>query len=289
MIGDEQLYQIAVVFAGEWDVVPRGPGGSDAATTNLGSTGLFTFNLNSGNFPTSDKYPYKMAIQFDMLANNIEGGAMLCESPSVEGKVYAVKGRRDTSFAVGTYKLVAVSDEPPVSSITTHGGKLMINGKPANSWMSGNKLHWTRVDQMQDGYVEFSPDGTRIINSSFGCEGYRDFATKEDRSSDLNLTMLLNMNPYRTDSNGQSVELVQQNAMSQFYKIIQYYMPEDMLHNFIAAAQPPDLGDVQDIAEDNEANRDFMLHSLLPILQMPSNLPIGTQLKCLMCAEPKLS
>ena len=62
---------------------------------------------------------------------------------------------------------------------------------------------------------------------------------------------LLGMNPYVL-SDGNMVDKVQQNSMEDFYRILQYYMPPDYLHNFIAAS-PPDIGDIRDIAENDEA------------------------------------
>ena len=59
------------------------------------------------------------------------------------------------------------------------------------------------------------------------------------------------MNPYEL-SDGNVVDKVQQNSMEDFYRILQYYMPPDYLHNFIAA-NPPDIGDIRDIAEDDQA------------------------------------
>ena len=54
----------------EWE--PQEPDGSDGATTNISSEGLFTFLLKDGIKPPSDAFPYKMAFQFSQLASKIE-------------------------------------------------------------------------------------------------------------------------------------------------------------------------------------------------------------------------
>ena len=226
-IGNQQLYQTATVFADTntkktWDVEPRGPGGSGAAYTFLDTNWEFSFTLNTGYVLPSNAFPFKMAFKFDELAQSIEGGAMLCEKNVVKGKVYAMKGKIDNAFVVGYYRIVSTKGAQPPYNITVHGDKLIANGKPLEkSRMSGNQLIWENmeIDELampKSGFMEFSPDGTRIICSSFDSEGYRQVSTQGESSPDLSLTMFLNMNPNGTDSKGNHIELVQQNAMAGF-------------------------------------------------------------------------
>ena len=276
-VGNQQLYQTATIFEEvasktTWDVQPRGPGGSGAATTSLSPTFQFEFVVNTGySPPTSEYFPYKMVFQFDQLAKEIEGGAMLCDKLDPKlGKVFAIKGQVDNTFAVGSYKLYSEQAKP--TTLTTHGRKLVVNDKPVTmSWMSGDQLHWKHLNVLESqsdlpstGFVTFSPDGTRVISSSHGWKGHREFADSAPPST-LNLMTLLNMNPFGRDKDGNTVEFVQQTSMEGFYKIIQYYMPADLLHNFIAA-QPPDLGDIQAIAVDNSANKAFYANLAVPYL-----------------------
>ncbi len=273
-IGNQQLYQTATVFKDEgegstWDVQPRGPGGAGAATSSISPSGLFDFVVN-GLYkpPTTGTFPYKMAFQFDQLASSIEGGALLCGKKSNQGKVIAMKGKLDNSFAVGSYSLANNSGR--TTKLTTHGRKLVVNGEPLKtSFMSGNKLRWEKLSGgglPESGHVLFSPDGSRILDSSFGSNGFQDYATGEvGDASDLTLLELLNMNPFGTDSQGKQFEIVQQNCMGDFYKILQYYMPVDYLHNFIAA-EPPDLGELKNIADDNDANGPWYSSLAVPYL-----------------------
>lgn len=153
-VGNKPLYQTATVFKEtegntSWDVLPRGPGG---ATTTVSPSKELTFVLNDTYDPPLKTFPHKMAFQFTELTQNIEGGAMLCEEKSVNGKVYAMKGKSDNTFAVGSYHLVdnfavgsysfadkfevGSSDEFSGSSkLDTHGGKLTVNGKAFNNIM----------------------------------------------------------------------------------------------------------------------------------------------------------
>ena len=281
----QTIYQIATVFddtrAGDtWDVLPRGPGGTGAATTTIDGNNVLSFTFNPENAPEntppSNAYPFKMAFQFDELAQTIEGGAMLCQRNSVKGKMYAMKGQIDNSFAVGSYTMVPSEGAQSPTNINVHGGKLIgANGQPvANSHMHGSRLMWDNAETSDStmppsGHVEFSPDGTRITSSSFDSEGYRQVSPRYGSSSSLNIYSLINMNPDGTDADGNSVELVQQSSLADFYQILQYYMPPDLLNNFIAA-QPPDLGEIQEIADDNTDNREF--YSSLSIAYLTSAL-----------------
>ena len=274
-VGDQQLYQTAIVFKDNkanktWDVEPRGPGDSGAFSSNLSSTGQFTFSLNSGVKPEDGEYfPYRMAFQFTDLAQAITGGAILCKEDSTKGTVYAMHGKINNPLITGTYSLMSV-DGDDKGSLDTHSGKLVINGKKvASSGTTGNKLWWEGVDSAcipPKGFADFSPDGSKVIASSFGAIGSRsNAALVTDDSSTLQFQDLLNMNPFGNDDKGNTVDKVQQAAMEGFYKFIQFYMPKDYLHNFIAP-NPPDLGPLEDIAKDNADNQTFYSSLAVPYL-----------------------
>ncbi|XP_070534774.1 uncharacterized protein [Ptychodera flava] len=277
-IGDDTIWQTAVVFRDnhrdvDWDVQPRGPGG--AFSVELEGSGKFIFSLNGGYQPPDmgikdNIFPFKMVFDFDELAQNIEGGAMLCDERSLKGKVYAIKGTAQNHFIAGTYKVYHSGTFHTL--LTTHRQRLVIDGVMANkSGISGDKLWWqdltadesTKANLPQTGFVEFSPDGTVVTHSSFGVEGFRVHAKPEPQSS-LSIYDLLSMNPYQPSKDG-VLDVIQQSAMEGFYKVLQYYMPLDYLHDFIAA-NPPDLGDIKDIAEDNKANAEWYSKLSVPYL-----------------------
>ena len=104
---------------------------------------------------------------------------------------------------------------------------------------------------------------SNMSSTSSGGKGLRNHV--ETEPSELTLTVLLSMNPFGSDAQGNSAELVQRSSMEGFYKIIQYYMPEKLLKDFIAA-EPPDLGDIKDIADDSSANKPFYSSLATPYL-----------------------
>ena len=303
-VGDQQLYQTAVVFndnqtTTEWNVLPRAPGGSDAFSSRLDVNRQFSFLLNSGYVPPSDDrsqhkdgiktgyvppsddcsqhkdgiktvFPYQMAFDFDQLAINITGGAMLCTRNDERGDVYAMQGKSQNGHAVGTYSLFS-EKRKQVGKLTTHKQKLIINGKAVEkSGVSADRLWWEGLSSAESdltglpasGFVEFSSGGHVIKGSSFGARGIRELANEQMAVGESNLLLqdLLGMNPYEL-SDGNMVDKVQQNAMEDFYKILQYYMPPKYLHDFIAA-NPPDVGEIRDIAEDDKAKNSKWYGSL---------------------------
>ena len=275
-VGDQQLWQIAVVFNdtkthNSWNVLPRGPGNTGGFSSNINANDLFTFNCNPGNFPPPDNcssigdgiktvFPYQMAFQFDQLAIDITGGAMLCTKYSDQGDVYAMQGRSQNIHIVGTYSLISEKGEQ-LGELSTHGQKLFVANKAIpKSGVSGDRLWWDGLSPDEtkqtslptSGFVEFSSGGHVIKSSSFGARGIRQLAASTIAvQPSLQLQDLLNMNPYEMDGQGNMTDKVQQNSMDDFYKILQYYMPSDYLHNFIAP-NPPDIGDLRDIAEDDK-------------------------------------
>jgi hypothetical protein len=290
-VGDQQLWQTAVVFNdtkthNSWNVLPRGPGNSGAFSSNIDAKQLFTFNVNPGNFPPPDDrssiddgiktvFPYQMAFQFDQLAIDITGGAMLCTKYAQQGDVYALQGKNQNVHAVGAYSLISEKGEQ-FGKVVTHGQKLFVaeNAVP-KSGVSGDRLWWDGLSPSEmkqtglptSGFVEFSSGGHVIKHSSFGARGIRQLATSTvTTQSSLQLQDLLNMNPYEFDEQGNMTDKVQQNSMEDFYKILQYYMPSDYLHNFIAQ-NPPDISDLRDIAEDDKTkNSEWYANLAVPYL-----------------------
>ena len=78
--------------------------------------------------------------------------------------------------------------------------------------------------------------------------------------------MLLSMNPYGADSDGNSADLVQRESMTDLDKIIRYYMPTDLFNTYIGS-EVPDLGNIEAIAHDNfKSNKKFYSDLALPYL-----------------------
>ncbi|XP_070534784.1 uncharacterized protein [Ptychodera flava] len=273
--GDDTIWKTAVLFHDnhqekDWYVQP-----DTAFSAKLEGSGKFIFSLNGGYQPPdmgikNNIFPFKMVFDFDELAQNIKGGAMLCDERSLKGKVYAIKGTAQNHFIAGTYKVYHSGSFHTL--LTTHRQRLVIDGAmPKKSGISGDKLWWQDLTQEesskanlpQTGFVEFSPDGTVVTHSSFGVEGFRVHASPESQY-DLSIYDLLNMRPHANSKDGR-VDVIQQAAMEGFYKILQYYMPRDYLNDFIAK-DPPDLGEIQDIAEDNVANAEWYAKLSVPYL-----------------------
>lgn len=268
-VGDQQLWKTVVAFN---DPNTSRAWNGGAFSSNIDANRLFTFNVNPGSNPNTDDrssledgiktvFPYQMAFNFDELAANITGGAMLCSHYSVEGDVYAMQGRSQNLHAVGAYSLLSDKGEK-IGKVATHSRKLVVGDKTVPvSGMSGNRLWWKGLSPEEtktsglpaSGFVEFSSGGHVIKHSSFGVRGIRQLAPTEALVSETSLQLqdLLSMNPYAFDDEGNVVDLIQQNAMEDFYKILQYYMPSDDLQNFIAD-NPPDIGEIRDIAEDDK-------------------------------------
>lgn len=145
------------------------------------------------------------------------------------------------------------------------------------SWTSGNRLHWEGLsaDESEysglptNGFAEFSSGGQVIKHSSFDARGVRELADKRTMvaAPGLQLQDLLSMNPYEL-SDGNVVDKVQQNSMKDFYRNFQYY-----LHNFIAA-NPLDIGDIRDIAEDDQAKNSEWYGTVCPL---PGPSPLNRQ------------
>ena len=279
-----KLLQTAIVFndtktGNSWDVLPRMPGNTGAFSSSIDRKGLFNFNVNPGCLPNPDDrsrckdsiktvFPFQMAFNFDHAALNITGGAMLCSTYSVNGDVYAMRGKNQNIHAVGVYSLLSEKGDQ-FGELATHSRKLIIGGKPVpSSGVSGDRLWWEGLspeDMKQtglpaNGFVEFSSGGHVIKGSSFGVRGIRQLASTASEPS-LQLYDLLNMNPHVCDDQNNWVDKVQQNAMDDFYKILQYYMPSDYLHDFIAP-NPPDIRELRDIAEDDKAKNSQWYGSL---------------------------
>ena len=294
-VGDQQLYQTATEFKDNktgtlWNVLPRGPGGSGAFSSMLSSGGLFTFDINPGYIssvpadkrPSQDDgiktvFPFKAAFQFNELGSEITSGAMLCVKSDEHGEVYAFKGKCQNMSAVGTYSLFQ-EESKHIATVSTHGQKLYVGRKVINtSGVSGNKLWWHSLSSDEcrntglpaSGFVAMSSCGNAVEHSSFGVKGKRNDANTLLASAVGNQALqfqdLLGMNPYAT-VDGNTVDDVQRKSMEDFYKILQYYMDPTYLHNFIAP-NPPDLGDIGDIAKNNEeANRKWYSTLSVPYL-----------------------
>jgi hypothetical protein len=145
--------------------------------------------------------------------------------------------------------------------LTIHPKGMIINGKkPKNVKIDGNKASWKENSGggiFREGSIQFSNDGTSLIGSSFNGSGSltQAFGTTRARtgrsgSSNLSVQNLCLMYPF----NDKGDDDVQTIAMNDFYTLVQYFMPEDYLNDFISPDRPQLDGYLKVIAEDDGDN-----------------------------------
>ena len=142
---------------------------------------------------------------------------------------------------------------------------MLVNDTPvAKSGVHQNTLWWNDLSKEHsdvsglptNGSIEFSKDGSRGIIFRQSKEAQlmtvkprKLTATQSLASSNLNIYGLLAMDPNVKSKDGTS-DVVQEAAMQDFYKIIQYYMSGDLRKDFINL-NPPDMSGISNIARDN--------------------------------------
>jgi hypothetical protein len=158
---------------------------------------------------------------------------------------------------VGTYDLTKKGKK--VGVLTIHPKGMVINGKkPKNIKIAGNKASWKENSGggiFREGSIEFSDDGSNIIESSFNGSGRlaQTFGASRPRTAHgassviLHVQGLTSMSPFNIKGD----DNVQKDAMDDFYKLVQYFMPADYLHNFISSTRPQLDGYLRLIATDD--------------------------------------
>ena len=260
---------------------------NDQCTTTLDKKGRFVFTASDGVIPPTysrptskdaikSVFPYQMAFDFDKLAYKITGGAMLVDQKDETGQVLAMKGMyvQDPSI-VGNY--VVSHDGVPRAQFGVSHGKLVIrNQRIESSSVKGSTLEWSNVPEHLASEAALPTGGVMMFlnrGQSASVEGKRKqlaasrFVSPHvaTAASNLNIYTLVNMDPHEK-KNGEIQDVVQMKSMDDFYSIIKYYMKPDLREKFISA-NPPDIKDIREIAEDKkDVNRDFYRTLSVPYL-----------------------
>ena len=261
---------------------------NDQCTTILDEKGRFVFTANDGVIPPkysrptfsedgiSSVFPYQMAFDFDEIAYKIKGGAMLVDQKDVTGQVLAIKGVYDPDPSiVGNY--VVSHDGVPRAQFGVSHGKLVIrNQRIESSSVKGSTLEWSNVPEDLASEAGLPTGGVMMFSNrgqSASVQGKQKRLTASRfvsphiavAASNLNIYTLINMDPHEKIDDGIE-DIVQLKSMDDFYSIIKYYMKEDLRENFISA-NPPDIEDIRDIAEDDpQANAAFYGKLSVPYL-----------------------
>ena len=267
---------------------------NDQCTAILDAKGRFVFTASDGVIPPTysrptaqdgikSVFPYQMAFDFDELAYNITGGAMLVDQKDETGQVLAMKGVYDQDPSiVGNY--VVSHDGVPRAQFGVSHGKLVIrNQRIESSSVKGSTLQWSNVPEDLASEAGL-PTGGVMMFSTKGKSGKLQGKHKTDQgkkiqltasrfvsphiavaASNLNIYTLINMDPHEETPDGVE-DMVKLESMEDFYSIIQYYMRPDLRENFISA-NPPDIEDIREIAEDNPGpNKAFYRRLSIPYL-----------------------
>lgn len=229
-------------------------------------------------------FPYKMALQLDDIGYSFTG-AVLIGAHSTAGTVYGVKGVAGNPSVLGTYALLG-TDGQPTALLAVRGGRLVADDALVEqSSVSGNRLTWSglpddlaqRLGLPADGHVDFSADGSTVVGSSLAAEGSRvapivaaalarqlptgspaalaaAAPPPQGSTPPLNVYGLLNLDPDSADTKGNYTDIVQSAAMSDFYQILQYYMPSDLRQEFINPNPVVLDPSILPVAQDNSAN-----------------------------------
>ena len=260
---------------------------NDQCTTTLDKNGRFVFTANDGVIPPTysrptaldgikSVSPYQMAFDFDELAYNITGGAMLVDQKDETGQVLAMKGVYDQDPSiVGNY--VVSHDGVPRAQFGVSHGKLVIrNQRIESSSVKGSTLQWSNVPEDLASEAGLPTGGVMMFSNrgqSASVQGEQKWLAVHRfvsphiavAASNLNIYTLVNMDPHEKKNNDIE-DIVQMKSMDDFYSVIKYYMKQDLRESFISA-NPPDIKDIREIAEDNpDDNKAFYRTLSVPYL-----------------------
>ena len=263
------------------------PFGNDQCTTLLDSAGRFYFEVSANVTPptysrpasTEDGiktvFPYRMTFDFDVIAFKMTG-AMLINSNDGNGQVLALKGESTNQSIVGNY-ILRSSEGVPTAQFGVSNGKLLVDNKEIkSSAVKGSTLFWSDIPKdfasksglPTNGSMAFSKMGRSAkvqgLVKPHTAERYMSPRVAAAQSLNLSIYGLLNMDPHGEVGGGDKKsfeDIVQNKSLGDFYKIIQYFMDKSYREDFISA-NPPDIHDVQDIADDNPSENSTFYKSL---------------------------
>lgn len=244
----------------------------------------FQLNLNETTDPGYDFYPYQLVGKLDPFGQ-ILTGAILTGERSARGTAYGVVGRYvDENTVCGTYQM-----HTDGTTFSVLGGKLHIqNREIPDSHVEGTMLRWDftsheRREEFEQvlpaaGVLHFTEDAAAIIESitpgrllrnAQAVIGQRISADealaasphvqsdclRATQDSHPSYTDLLAMTPYKTNSQGQLTDEIQDKAMNSFMTLLQHYIPEDLYKQFINTNiddLPSDLKGIFEMKGDDE-------------------------------------
>ena len=268
------------------------PFGNDQCTVLLDSSGRFYFEVSANVTPPTysrsastvdgikSVFPYRMTFDFDVITFKMTG-AILIGSNDGNGQVLALKGESIDQSIVGNY-ILRSSEGVPTAQFGISDGKLLINNeKIKSSAVNGSTLFWSDIPKdfasksglPTNGSMAFSNMGQSAkvqgLAKPHTAERYLSPRVAAAQSLNLSVYGLLNMDPHKEiveDGRKSFEDIVQNKSLGDFYKIIQYFMDKTYREEFISA-NPPDIHDIQDIADDNPSvNKTFYKSLQVPYL-----------------------
>jgi hypothetical protein len=212
-------------------------------------------------------FPYILQCQLSPFAYDFVG-AMLCDRSDLAGTVYGLRGVWAGTQVAGLYLLDTARGADATDSrlvvVSVHDGQLHVGSTAVDSAWDGNTLHWsglpTTAPLPATGHLEFAPDGDTILGSSLGCGGWRispDAAVEltalpgaaahdvtllqaaGTRAAGYDINDLIAMSQFAKSDTGNYYDKIQEQSMSDFYAILQYYMDPEIRKQFFNPNPPP--------------------------------------------------
>lgn len=275
VIGDEKLYTFLAKFDDVksrrvWEPIPLTYAGY------LNKQRRINFGLTSGYTPPkgpgTELFPYRLSCTLSEFASDFTGG-MVVNPPNVtDPLVYGLIGVWTGRGIAGLYHL-GDSARGAARIVAVHDHQLYAGSVAAvHTEVDGDVLTWSGLDKAvaeeagipTEGRLTFSPDGERVVESSFGATGVRvhpDAAlelgsrisvsglaaalrhaaelAEPDPAAEHDLTELMGMSQFTQNEKLEYYDKVQEDSMEDFYKILQNYMDEDLRRTFFHKDPPP--------------------------------------------------
>ncbi|ACU71592.1 hypothetical protein Caci_2676 [Catenulispora acidiphila DSM 44928] len=285
VIGDEKLYTFLAKFDNpktgrSWEPVPETYGGY------LNKQRRINFGLLSDYKPPSgtgtELFPYRFSCTLSEFAADFTGGLVVDPPGSTNPLVYGAIGVWTGRGIAGLYHL-GDAGHGAVRIVAVHAGRLYAGSvAAAHTEIDGDVLVWSGLDKVAadqagiptEGRLAFSPDGGRVLHSSFGATGER---VHPDQALDLvsriavtglaaslrhavalanpgpgathDLSELMAMSQFTRNEKDEYYDKVQEDSMEDFYKILQNYMDPELRSTFFHRDPPALDQTLRDIAK----------------------------------------
>ena len=281
----------------EWKV-DNNPGNFNGfATITISQGRRVNFNKNLANPPTDNarkNTEYPSVFPDDMVYDMNEIGTMFSGAMSFgtdvkSATVYAIQGTPKNPVILGNY--MVYSNGRAQSNFAVSRGKMLLNDTPVTkSGVRNNTLWWNDLSNEHsdisglptNGSIDFSKDGSnglmfRKSNKEplISVKPRSLMATPQSLAAiNLNIYGLIAMDPNAKSSTG-TTDVIQSEAMQDFYKTIQYYMDDTLRHDFINL-NPPNMTDILNIAVDNR-DHNSKFYGFLSVPYLSQALANSTQ------------